>query len=192
MDTIVVVIGRNPPVQLYPTIQAKPELHPLPSEQNSCQSCMIWRKETEINDHSSALFLICPLIMPNWTETYTVGTYSPGKLSVVYEMSIHVFPTVPSPTTTHLMGLPEAIWEKKNSKIFVNHLFLHAILKVERDWAINRFQKYWCSIYTNNLKLVSSFRINLCSAGQRRVIPGHVSFSHLYEWMYAMEKENFN
>ena len=35
--------------------------------------------------------------------TYTVGTYSPGKLSVVYDMSIHVLPTVPSPTTTHLI-----------------------------------------------------------------------------------------
>jgi hypothetical protein len=34
-----------------------------------------------------------------------VGTYSPGKELVVYEMSIHVFPTDPSPTTTHLMSL---------------------------------------------------------------------------------------
>lgn len=46
------------------------------------------------------------------SETYTVGTYSPGKLSVVYEISMHVFPTVPSPTTTHLIGLPEAICKK--------------------------------------------------------------------------------
>ncbi len=47
-----------------------------------------------------------------WTllvDAYTVGTYSPGKLSVVYEMSMQVFPTVPSPTTTHLMGRPEDI-----------------------------------------------------------------------------------
>ena len=36
-----------------------------------------------------------------------VGTYSPGKESVVYEMSMQVFPTVPSPTTTHLIGRPE-------------------------------------------------------------------------------------
>ena len=42
--------------------------------------------------------------------TYTVGTYSPGKLSVVYDINIHVFPTVPSPTTTHLIGLPELIF----------------------------------------------------------------------------------
>jgi len=41
--------------------------------------------------------------------TYTVGTYSPGKLSVVYEISMQVFPTVPSPTTTHLMGRPVAM-----------------------------------------------------------------------------------
>ena len=39
--------------------------------------------------------------------SYTVGTYSPGKLSVVYEMSMQVLPTVPSPTTTHLIGRPE-------------------------------------------------------------------------------------
>ena len=41
--------------------------------------------------------------------TYTVGTYSAGKLSVVYEISMQVFPTVPSPTTTHLMGRPDDI-----------------------------------------------------------------------------------
>lgn len=43
-------------------------------------------------------------------RTYTVGTYSPGKLSVVYEISIQVFPTVPSPTTTHLIGRPDDIF----------------------------------------------------------------------------------
>ena len=44
-------------------------------------------------------------------KTYTVGTYSPGKLSVVYEISIQVLPTVPSPTTTHFIGRPEDIFE---------------------------------------------------------------------------------
>ena len=38
-----------------------------------------------------------------------MGTYSPGNESVVYEISIQVLPTVPSPTTTHLIGLPEDI-----------------------------------------------------------------------------------
>lgn len=33
----------------------------------------------------------------------TVGTYSEGNLLVVYEISRQVFPTAPSPTTTHLM-----------------------------------------------------------------------------------------
>ena len=37
--------------------------------------------------------------------TYMVGTYSPGKELVVYEMSMHVFPTAPSPTTTHFISL---------------------------------------------------------------------------------------
>lgn len=37
--------------------------------------------------------------------THMVGTYSPGNEFVVYEMSIQVFPTEPSPTTTHLMSL---------------------------------------------------------------------------------------
>lgn len=49
-------------------------------------------------------------------KTYTVGTYSPGKLSVVYEINMHVLPTVPSPTTTHLMGLPVDICEKTKAK----------------------------------------------------------------------------
>jgi len=33
----------------------------------------------------------------------TVGTYSEGNLLVVYEMRRQVFPTAPSPTTTHLI-----------------------------------------------------------------------------------------
>ena len=45
-------------------------------------------------------------------KTYTVGTYSPGKLSVVYEISIQVLPTVPSPTTTHFIGRPDDIFAK--------------------------------------------------------------------------------
>lgn len=44
-----------------------------------------------------------------FVNTYTVGTYSPGKLSVVYEINMQVLPTVPSPTTTHLIGRPEDI-----------------------------------------------------------------------------------
>jgi hypothetical protein len=37
--------------------------------------------------------------------THIVGTYSPGNEFVVYEMSIQVFPTEPSPTTTHFISL---------------------------------------------------------------------------------------
>ena len=33
----------------------------------------------------------------------TVGTYSEGNLLVVYEMRRQVFPTAPSPTTTHFI-----------------------------------------------------------------------------------------
>ena len=33
----------------------------------------------------------------------TVGTYSEGNLFVVYDIKRHVFPTAPSPTTTHLI-----------------------------------------------------------------------------------------
>lgn len=51
-------------------------------------------------------------------DTYTVGTYSPGKLSVVYDINMQVFPTVPSPTTTHFIGLPELmIYYLKEKKI---------------------------------------------------------------------------
>jgi len=34
----------------------------------------------------------------------TVGMYSPGKAFVVYEIRRQVFPTAPSPTTTHFIG----------------------------------------------------------------------------------------
>lgn len=47
-------------------------------------------------------------------NTHTVGTYSPGKLSVVYEMSMQVLPTVPSPTTTHLMGRPDDMMSRRS------------------------------------------------------------------------------
>ena len=37
--------------------------------------------------------------------THTVGTYSPGKVLLTCAIIIHVFPTVPSPTATHLTCL---------------------------------------------------------------------------------------
>ena len=49
--------------------------------------------------HECALVCLCGCV------THIVGTYSPGKELVVYEISIHVLPTEPSPTTTHLMSL---------------------------------------------------------------------------------------
>lgn len=62
--------------------------------------------------------------------TYTVGTYSPGKLSVVYEINIHVFPTVPSPTTTHLIGRPEDIMSVKLIKFYLKHFWYSPFLGV--------------------------------------------------------------
>lgn len=48
-----------------------------------------------------------------------VGTYSPGNEFVVYEMSIQVFPTEPSPTTTHFISLSAfAISERGKEKSF--------------------------------------------------------------------------
>ena len=38
-----------------------------------------------------------------WLVQLTVGTYSDGNLFVVYDIRRQVFPTAPSPTTTHLM-----------------------------------------------------------------------------------------
>lgn len=38
-------------------------------------------------------------------NTYTVGTYSEGNSFVVYVISIHVLPTVPSPIVVTLIGL---------------------------------------------------------------------------------------
>ena len=45
----------------------------------------------------------------------TVGMYSPGKAFVVYEIRRHVFPTAPSPTTTHFMGYKKGL---KSCSIF--------------------------------------------------------------------------
>lgn len=60
-------------------------------------------------------------------NTYTVGTYSAGKLSVVYEINMQVFPTVPSPTTTHLMGLPDDICNtKSNIYEYIQKLFMQS------------------------------------------------------------------
>ena len=39
----------------------------------------------------------------NFDAKFTVGTYSDGNLLVVYEIRRQVFPTAPSPTTTHLI-----------------------------------------------------------------------------------------
>ena len=36
--------------------------------------------------------------------THTVGTFSVGNELYAYDISIHVLPTAPSPTTTHLMS----------------------------------------------------------------------------------------
>jgi len=38
-------------------------------------------------------------------DIYTVGTYSVGNSFFVYVMSIHVFPTMPSPMVVILIGL---------------------------------------------------------------------------------------
>ena len=48
----------------------------------------------------------------------TVGTYSEGNLLVVYEISKHVLPTAPSPTTTHLMV---CMAKKTNFVSVLNH-----------------------------------------------------------------------
>lgn len=58
-------------------------------------------------------------------RTYTVGTYSPGKLSVVYDINMHVLPTVPSPTTTHLMGLPVDICKIKEFMLDCSSYSVH-------------------------------------------------------------------
>ena len=44
------------------------------------------------------------VIITRSRNTYMVGTYSPGKELVVYDINMHVLPTDPSPTTTHLMS----------------------------------------------------------------------------------------
>jgi hypothetical protein len=42
-------------------------------------------------------------VTQNFDAKFTVGTYSDGNLLVVYEIRRQVFPTAPSPTTTHLI-----------------------------------------------------------------------------------------
>ena len=58
--------------------------------------------------HLLLVFLLLTLtyirgIIYRQEEKLTVGTYSLGNLFVVYEIRRHVFPTAPSPTTTHFM-----------------------------------------------------------------------------------------
>lgn len=43
------------------------------------------------------------IIAGMYRKGLTVGTYSEGNLLVVYEINKQVFPTAPSPTTTHLI-----------------------------------------------------------------------------------------
>lgn len=68
----------------------------------------------------------------NTQNILTVGTYSEGNLLVVYEINRQVFPTAPSPTTTHLIvcisvlsdsaGKTLAEGRSKNSLIFYNQI----------------------------------------------------------------------
>ena len=55
--------------------------------------------------------------------TYTVGTYSPGKVLLTCAIIIQVFPTVPSPIVTHLTCLSEV------ADIFLSLSSLSSLLK---------------------------------------------------------------
>ena len=54
-------------------------------------------------DHKILEEIILVYFILKLNQKLTVGTYSEGNLLVVYEISRHVLPTAPSPTTTHLI-----------------------------------------------------------------------------------------
>lgn len=58
-----------------------------------------------ISSNSNVKMLIYMVLSTRLRSTHIVGTYSPGNELVVYDINIHVLPTEPSPTTTHLMSL---------------------------------------------------------------------------------------
>ena len=60
---------------------------------------------------------------------YIVGTYSPGNELVVYDISIHVLPTEPSPTTTHLMSRSVLAIPLSNSYLLVHKSCLYATVQ---------------------------------------------------------------
>ena len=70
-----------------------------------------------------------------------MGTYSEGNLLVVYEINKQVFPTAPSPTTTHLIVCIFDFKTRENQKArFWGHgfdyaklSFLHALIG-DRDY----------------------------------------------------------
>ena len=92
------------------------------------KQAFIFKIWLEIIPNISVSFIVVGNAQPKFT--YTVGTYSPGKLSVVYDISIHVLPTVPSPTTTHLIGLPEDIVDaswKTGMEWLAKNMMLHCL-----------------------------------------------------------------
>ena len=52
-------------------------------------------------------------------NAYMVGTYSPGKELVVYDINMQVLPTDPSPTTTHLMSRSVLAIPQSNPQLFL-------------------------------------------------------------------------
>ena len=92
---------------------------------------------------------------------------------IVYNMSMHVFPTVPSPTTTHLIGRPEDILFGQNASLNVK-LASSICRTVSFPKSSNRLYKYYtiqillnCTINERALQLFNQrFHRNLSSSGR--------------------------
>ena len=88
-----------------------------------------------------------------------VGIYSLGNFPLVYDMSMQVFPTAPSPTTTHLI-IPSFIFSRFNFQSFKSskHFYFELFLRLSIWWKIRSFR------LTSNLfsrhKLFQPTRLN--------------------------------
>ena len=107
-------------------------------------------------------------------------------------MSMHVFPTVPSPTTTHLIGRPEDILFGQNASLYTK-LASSICRTISSPKSFNRLYKYYtiqillnCTINERALQLFNQrFHRNLSSSRRNLQFIGYSSYhikvnSHLF------------
>lgn len=100
-------------------------------------------------------------------QTYTVGMYSLGNFFSVYVMSIHVFPTMPSPTVVILIFL------------FRDTIFYLSVKQICLNF-YRRACQYHLYIYYTLMKRRLQIINKRCSLRQFK----RIKFSHMYTHTY--------